>query len=245
MNKLILKPLQAILFLTLFFGTGTAESQAQAKFKSQDIGNPAHKGIAQIVEDGVNIKAGGEDIWMNSDQFHFVYQQSTGDFDFVVRLESLEKSNLYTKAGLMARQNLTPGSRNVMFLAFPGNDIRTHNRGGYEFQYRLETGKQSQSIYPSLTDSVAEAAFPVNFPNVWMRLKRVGTKFSTFTSDDGQNWKLYTEFEMEMPEKLFLGMAVTAHSKGATTFAKFRNLQMKNKSDDTGKQKANDSTLVK
>jgi regulation of enolase protein 1 (concanavalin A-like superfamily) len=164
---------------------------------------------------------------MNSDQFHFVYQQVTGDFDFVVRLESLERSHLYTKAGLMARENLTAGSRNVMFLAFPGNDKRNNNRGGYEFQYRLEKGKESKAIYPSLTDSVVQAAFPINYPNGWMRLKRTGNNFSAYTSADGISWVFYTEFPMDMPKKLYLGMAVTAHIKGATTVAKFRNLQMK------------------
>lgn len=231
MSKLISKSLHVFLLLTFFWGV---ESQAQPlkAFKSQDIGKPAVKGDAQMVTDGVDIKAGGEDIWMNSDQFHFVYQQFDGDFDFVVRLESLERSHLYTKAGLMARENLTSGSRNVMFLAFPGNDKRNNNLGGYEFQYRLEKGKESKAIYPSLNDSVAQAAFPVNYPNVWMRLKRTGGVFSAYTSADGINWLQYTEFAMEMPKKIYLGMAVTAHIKGTATVAKFRDLQMKQQTVD-------------
>jgi len=225
MNNLISKSLRVFLMLTFFWGS-EIQAQPQTNFKAQDIGKPAIKGDAQIVTDGVDIKAGGEDIWMNSDQFHFVYKQIEGDFDFVARLESLEKSHLYTKAGLMARENLTSGSRNVMFLAFPGNDKRNNNRGGYEFQYRLEKGKESKAIYPSLTDSVAQAAFPVNYPNSWMRLKRTGEVFSSYTSPDGINWVQYTEFSMKMPKKIYLGMAATAHIKGATTLAKFRNLQM-------------------
>jgi len=225
MNNLISKSLQVFLILTFFWGL-EIQAQPQTNFKAQDIGKPAIKGDAQIVADGVDIKAGGEDIWMNADQFHFVYKQIEGDFDFVARLESLERSHLYTKAGLMARENLTSGSRNVMFLAFPGNDKRNNNLGGYEFQYRLLKGKESKAIYPSLTDSVAQAAFPVNYPNVWMRLKRTGEVFSAYTSPDGINWVQYTEFLMKMPKKIYLGMAATAHIKGATTVAKFRNLQM-------------------
>ena len=226
MSKFISKSLNLFLLIT-FFWIGESQAQPLKAFKSQDIGKPAVKGDAQIVTDGVDIKAGGEDIWMNSDQIHFVYQQFEGDFDFVVRLEYLEKSDLYTKAGLMARESLTSGSRNVMFLAFPDNEIRNNNRGGYEFQYRLEKGKESKSIYPSLTDTVAQAAFPVNYPNVWMRLKRTGDKFSAYTSADGLTWVQYTEFAMEMPKNIYLGMAATAHNKGVTTDAKFRNLQMK------------------
>jgi regulation of enolase protein 1 (concanavalin A-like superfamily) len=223
MSRQIIKTLQVFLSLGLVFVAGAAGAQSLTKFKSEDIGNPALKGEATFVKSGVDIQAGGEDIWGNSDQFHFVFQKFSGDFDIAVRLEALEQSHLYTKAGLMAREDLTSGSRSVMFLAFPGNAKRNNNRGGYEFQYRAETGKQSKAIYPSLTDSAAQASFPVNYPNGWMRLKRVGKSFSAFTSTDGQIWKLYTEFVMEMPKELFFGMAVTAHIKGAATVAKFRN----------------------
>ena len=225
MNNLISKSLHVFILLTFFFSIDSS-AQPQTNFKAQDIGKPAIKGDAQIVTDGVDIKAGGEDIWMNSDQFHFVYKQIEGDFDFVARLESLERSHLYTKAGLMARETLTSRSRNVMFLAFPGNDKRNNNLGGYEFQYRLEKGKESKAIYPSLTDTVAQASFPANYPNVWLRLKRKDATFSAYTSADGINWVQYTEFVMEMPKKIYLRMAATAHIKGATTVAKFRNLQM-------------------
>lgn len=224
MSKLILKSLTAFILLTMLPGSELM-AQLLTKFKSADIGNPEFKGSTQFVKEGVDIKAGGEDIWMNSDQFYFVSESVSGDFDFVVRLESLERSHLYTKAGLMVREDLTPGSRNLMFLAFPGNDKRNNNRGGYEFQYRLETGKQSKAIYPSLTDSVAQTAFPVNYPNGWMRLKRTGNAFSAYTSTDGNKWKKYTEFIMEMPDNLYFGFAVTAHIKGAATVAKFRNFK--------------------
>ena len=223
MSKSILKLLTALILLVMLSGSSLAQSLS--KFQSADIGNPEFKGSTQFVKGGVDIKAGGEDIWMNSDQFHFVYEFIRGDFDFAARLESLERSNLYTKAGFMAREDLTPGSRNLMFLAFPGNDKRNNNRGGYEFQYRLETGKPSKAIYPSLTDSAAQSAFPVIYPNGWMRLKRVGNAFSAYTSTDGKNWKKYTEFQMEMPDKLYFGFAVTAHTKGGATFAKFRNFK--------------------
>ena len=145
MSKLILKSLTVFILLTILPGYKLI-AQSLTKFKSADIGAPEFKGSAQFVKGGVDIKAGGEDIWMNSDQFYFVSEPVSGDFDFAARLESLERSHLYTKGGLMVREDLTPGSRNLIFLAFPGNDKRNNNRGGYEFQYRLETGKQSKAI---------------------------------------------------------------------------------------------------
>jgi len=225
MKNLILKALHVMLFFGLFLLSGTIMAQSLKKFKSADIGNPALKGETHFLEPGVDVTAGGDDIWMNADQFHFVYEQFSGDFDCRVRLESLEKSHLYAKAGLMAREDLTPGSRHLYFLAFPNNDKRNKNRSGYEFQYRLQSDKESKAIYPSLTDTVAQAAYPISYPNGWIRLKRAGNNFSAFTSADGRSWKLYTDFLMEMPKKLYLGMAVTGHSKGKTTVARFRDFE--------------------
>ena len=225
MKKLVYTTLHLFLLLGFIFSMGTAGAQSLKKLSSADIGNPALKGETSFVKSGVDIKAGGEDIWMNSDQFRFVYKPFNGDFDIVARLESLGKSHLYAKAGLMAREDLTPGSRHLFFMAFPNNDKRNNNRSGYEFQYRLVTGKESKAIYPSLTDSVVQASYPVIYPNGWIRLKRTGNKFSAFTGTDGRKWKLYTEFTMEMPQNLYLGMAVTGHSKSASTVAKFRNFK--------------------
>ena len=225
MKKLVYTTLHLFLLLGFIFSTMTLSAQSLKKFNSADIGNPALKGEARFVKSGVDITAGGEDIWMNTDQFHFVYTQFKGDFDIVTRLESLSKSHLYAKAGLMAREDLTPGSRHLFFMAFPNSDKRNNNRSGYEFQYRLLAGKESKAIYPSLTDSVVQASFPVIYPNGWIRLKRTGHNFSAYTGTDGHNWKLYTEFKMEMPGNLYLGMAVTGHSKSAATVAKFRNFK--------------------
>jgi regulation of enolase protein 1 (concanavalin A-like superfamily) len=227
MKKLMFKKIQLLVFALAILGLSSTVCNAQsaAKFKSEDIGNPEIKGSAQFVKDGVDITAGGTDIWTTADQFQFVYQEVKGDFDMAVRLASLDRSHLYTKGGLMVREQLTPGSRNLMFVLFPGNDKRNNNRGGYEFQYRLETDKVSKAIYPSVTDTTAQKAFPVVYPDGWMRLKRVGNSFTAFSGTDGKTWKLYTEYTLEMPAKIFFGMAATAHTKGATTVAKFRDLK--------------------
>ncbi len=86
MKRLITKLLQLFFALYVVFTALNVNAQSLKKFKSEDVGNPALKGETQFVKSGVDIKAGGEDIWGNSDQFHFVFQQFTGDFDITVRL---------------------------------------------------------------------------------------------------------------------------------------------------------------
>ena len=58
-------------------------------FVGKDIGHPAKAGSSLKVSNGFDITAGGADIWGNKDEFHFVYKEHTGNFDFVVRFESL------------------------------------------------------------------------------------------------------------------------------------------------------------
>lgn len=191
-------------------------------FKHTDIGNPALAGTVKIAGGGFDITAGGADVWGVKDEFNYVYVERNGDFDLISRIESLSSPHLYTKAGLMAREDLTPGSRHIYFQVFPDNNPRNKNNGGFEFQYRREKGGEMKAIYPE--SSVGTPEFPVAYPNTWIRLKRVGDVFTGYWSSDGNTWKVYTSFTLELPSKIFLGLAVTSHNTKETATAKFRNI---------------------
>jgi len=191
-------------------------------FNHLDIGNPAIAGTVNISSDGFDITAGGSDIWGVKDEFNFVYIERSGDFDLVSRIESLSAPHLYTKAGLMAREDLSASCRHIYFQVFPNNNPRNKNNGGFEYQYRLEKGGEMKAIYPKSSEGTPE--FPVVFPDTWMRLQRVKNNFTGYYSTDGRNWKVYTTFAMELPEKIYLGLAVTSHKANDFAIAKFRNI---------------------
>jgi hypothetical protein len=191
-------------------------------FNHTDIGNPAITGTVTVSDGGFDITAGGADIWGIKDEFNFVYIEKSGDFDFATRIESLTAAHLYTKAGLMAREDLTPGSRHIYFQIFPNNSPRNKNNGGFEFQYRQVTGGEMKAIYPARIEGQPD--FPVTFPNTWIRLKRVGNNFTGYTGTDGRSWKEYTTFSLGLPEKIYLGLAVTSHKTTESATAKFRNI---------------------
>jgi hypothetical protein len=79
-----------------------------------------------------------------------------------------------------------------------------------------------KAIYPARFDGKPD--FPVTFPDTWIRLKRVQNKFTGYTSTDGRLWKEYTSFTLDLPEKVYLGPAVTSHQTTEAATAKFRNL---------------------
>lgn len=191
-------------------------------FKHSDIGNPAIAGTVKVSDDGFDITAGGADIWGVKDEFNFVFVERTGDFDVISRIESLSAPHLYTKAGLMAREDLTANCRHIYFQVFPNNNPRNKNNGGYEFQYRQEKGGEMKAIYPKSSDGIPE--FPVTYPNTWIRLQRIKNNFSGYYSMDGKNWKIFTTYSIELPEKIYLGLAVTSHNTNDIALAKFRNI---------------------
>jgi len=194
-----------------------------AGFKHSDIGNPSINGIVKLSENGYDITAGGADIWGEKDEFTFAYIEQTGDFDIISRIASLTAANLYTKAGIMARKDLTPGSRHIYFQVFPDNNTRNKNNGGCEYKYRQVKDSLMKAIYPKSFSGAPE--FPVAYPNTWIRLQRVKNEFTGFYSTDGKTWKAYTTYSLNLPTKIYLGLAVTSHNPDKTATAKFRDIE--------------------
>lgn len=213
------KSLLALSFLVIACTILTAKEKALPlkKFQSADIGNPAIKGAVKVLDQSLQITAGGADVWGVRDECHFAWIEQSGDFDLKARVESLTDPHLYTKAGLMAREELSENSRHIFFQLFPNNKPRNKNNGGFEFQYRPEKGGKMLAIYPAKAEGMAE--FPVNFPNTWIRLKRTGDEFTGYCSADGKTWKPYTTFTLTLAKKIYLGIAVTSHNtkEGATS----------------------------
>ena len=81
----------------------------------------------------------GTDIWDNADQFRFVYKQLTGNGSIVARVDSLARSDEWSKAGVMIRETLDAGSSHAFVAATP---TPSH---GISYQRRLVTGDVSTS----------------------------------------------------------------------------------------------------
>lgn len=190
-----------------------------SKLKSTDIGANTKQGESIVENKQLEVKASGADIWGTNDEFHFNYKKIKGNFDLRVQVVSLSKAHLYTKAGIMAREDLSDDSRHVYFQVFPDNSARNNNNGGCEFQYRMEKGGKMKAIYPNI--ETAGNKFDINFPNTWIRLKREGNIFTSYISDDNKSWHLFSRHEQIMPEELLFGLAVTSHNSSDYTKAVF------------------------
>ena len=173
----------------------TPVSFTASPYTAQDIGNPAIPSTAVLTTNGVNITSAGNYIGGTGDQFNFEYQLQTGNFDVTVCLAGLGLSDLWAQAGLMARASLDAGSPFAAALATPGMN-------GDFFADRSATNALA----------VTAGSFPVNYPNTWLRLNRVGNIFTGFGSYDGTNWTQLGAVTIAMPGQIYLGFAVSSHN---------------------------------
>lgn len=202
-------------------GSRSVPVRPSALFASIDIGSPQLAGSARLVETGWDLIAGGTDIWEKADQFHFVFQDLSGNFDIAVRVESFTPAHLYSKAGLMIRENVNADSAHLMFLVFAGDAPRNNNLGAYEMQFRPVAGADCQGIYPAVRPP-APPEFPAAFPTSWLRVARRGNQFSAFASTDGKSWKRYGEQVLPLASTVMIGPALTSHNASVAAKAAFR-----------------------
>ena len=170
-------------------------------------GNRAYVSSFTEEPDGkYTMTASGTDIWAAADEFHFAFKQVTGPGAIIAKVESLEHTDPWAKAGVMIRDTLDADSRNAAVLVTPENGVR--------FQYRSAAGAITQRYF----------AEGITAPQ-WVKLERTaGGLVRAYYSEDGATWSRFdlTQVRMEMP--VYIGLAVTSHNADATCEAKFSNV---------------------
>jgi regulation of enolase protein 1 (concanavalin A-like superfamily) len=184
-----------------------------AALQSRDI-NASPAGRTSVVFPGrdYDIAGGGADIGGSAaDGFRFVCMPMTGDFDARVQITNLAQVVPGTRAGLMVRDGLEPGSR-MIFCGATASD-------GYRFNYRTATDGGGKYAKAGTT----------TFPNVWVRLRRQGGEFNGYSSPDGSNWTPIGTMTLALPAEVNVGLAVCSHDVTRQAAAEFRNLAMSGK----------------
>jgi fibronectin-binding autotransporter adhesin len=177
-------------------------------------------GYAFAYADKIKIYADGADIFGTSDQFQYVYDEVTGDFDVSVCLESVIITDPAVKAGIMAREIVNPAGafaddRNYMSAAFSPDPARNNNF----VQYREANG--GTTFAPGAPRPGA------TYPTNWLRLKRTGSVMEGFCGPNGLDWTPMTAVDSATnaagayPATIRLGLAVTSHNAALTTEAVF------------------------
>ncbi|HEY0550788.1 MAG TPA: lamin tail domain-containing protein, partial [Verrucomicrobiae bacterium] len=176
----------------------------------REIGSPGTLGTIAFAGNGLDFTGSGvgagSGAARTNDQFTLAYQNLAGNFDVQTRLGSLNLSDAWARAGLMARDG---AASNALFAA----TWATPTVAGSFFQWRA-----------AVNGATALAGnFPVNYPNTWLRLRRTGNIFDGFASVDGQNWAFLSSATIAMSSSVQVGLAVSANS-GGSLVSQFRDI---------------------
>ncbi|MBI5387381.1 MAG: immunoglobulin domain-containing protein [Verrucomicrobia bacterium] len=155
----------------------------------------------------IEVLAGGSDLWNTNDGGHLLYQARTGNFDVKTRVESLLRTDMWSKAGLMARVALAANSQDLLVLVTPP---ATDNGGANVFQTVTRAATNTAS-------TTLATATVLPYP-VWLRLQRVGNTFASYYGSNGVDWVgLNTNTPSPAyPATVNVGLAVTAHNNSSS-----------------------------
>jgi hypothetical protein len=173
-------------------------------------GNPIR--FVQSSPTSFTMSAAGTDIYNTADQFTFAYKSLSGDGSIIARVDSIENTDPWAKAGVMIRQGLAPEAQFAGVYATPGNGVRFQARTG-------NAGSATSDTTVATAEQIALRA------PVWVKLERVGTTFNGFYSTDGVKWTAmsWNPQTISMVGTVYIGLAVTSHNVNVATTGVFSN----------------------
>lgn len=199
----------AAMVCTWFGAVGAAGADPIAPpWTAQDVGAPAPAGTSSTdpVSGVFTVNVGGF-ISGSTDQFHFIYQQVSGDLDISVRVDSIADANAWSKAGVMIRSSLDPASPNAFALVSAAH--------GAAFQRRARSGGDT-----SRTTSSGVAA------PAWVRLVRSGTTVTAYWSSSGTSWTQIGSATLSLGANVYVGLAVASQTSSLSTTAQLSQVSM-------------------
>jgi TolB protein len=164
-----------------------------------DIGNPKLSGsvLFNKLEQTYTIEGSGKNIWLDQDEFHFLFRKLNGNFIVRARFEFVGKGvELHRKAGWIIRNSLNSNSAQVSTVI--------HGNGLTSFQYRKNQG-----------DSIKEILSKQKAPNV-IQLERRGNKFIMSTATFGFPLVTDDTLELQLENEIYAGLFVCSHNPDVT-----------------------------
>ncbi len=174
-------------------------------------GNPPY--VGGFVEEPAGtytLTGSGVDIWAESDEFHFAFKEVNGASAIIAKVESLDNTDPFAKAGVMIRDTLDADSPYVGVFITPENGVR--------FQYRNTAGAVTERLF----------AEGITAPQ-WVKLERTaGGLIRSYYSADGNTWTRFDLIQVSMEMPVYAGLAVTSHNAELACEAKFTNVSFPN-----------------
>ena len=198
-----------IIPITLMLSSGIFAQQVGIFENHSDIGKVIHKGTSNYDPKTFTyqIAGSGSNIWMNHDEFQYLYRKIKGDFILQARGSFIGKgADPHRKFGWMVRTNLDTNS--VMA------SVQIHGDGLAALQFRKTSG-----------GNVEEKRSTVSTPDV-IQLERKGNKYIMSVAKFGETYGTEEIQDINMDDEVYVGLFVCAHNKDAIQKASFNNVRI-------------------
>ena len=154
------------------------------------------------------VTGSGADIWNEADEFHYVHRELSGPGSIIAKVESIENTHNWAKAGVMIRDSLDADSAHGIMLVSAAQ--------GVAFQRRSIAGQSTIGT----TEAGIGAAY-------WVKIERdIGGMMSASHSADGISWTPLGNEMITMNMPAYVGLAVTSRDADAICQAVFSNVQV-------------------
>jgi hypothetical protein len=196
---------------TAQFGDLAIVSATAPGWSSKDVGAVGVPGSATQVKDTWTIQGAGGNIWGSQDAFHFVYRAVSPPASLVARINDLQNTSPFAKAGIMLRANLNANSAAVILDVRPTGEV--------EFMERMTTGGTMHYV----------AGASVTLP-AWLRLDMDSNgQVTARVSQDRTLWTpLPQTASMGISSQIVAGAAVTSQNTSRLNTAHVSGLSLLN-----------------
>jgi TolB protein len=185
----------------------TASGEPVGEFGDHaDVGEVSTPGSVSVADGSYLITASGANIWGTEDAFHYAWAQRSGDLHIAADI-AFEGQGVdpHRKAGVMIRQNLTPGA--------PYADVMVHGDGLVSLQYRETQDGPTRQIVSAVTHPRR------------VRLEREGDfVYFSVATEDGELAHAGGSFRIAFQAPYLVGLALSAHNDAVTESATFSNV---------------------
>lgn len=227
MNLRFSKKVTLLGLFLLFIGKNSAQNTMGIFEGNDDIGQVNHKGSVEYnpTDDTYTISGSGTNMWLNTDEFHFVWKKMSGNVSLGATIEMLGAGvDPHRKACLMIRQNLDSNS--------PYVDIAVHGDGLTSMQFRKTKDAETNEIKSNL------------FAPKHVVISKDGDYISMKIKDESGNQQLTGGLlRMNFNDPYYIGLGVCSHNNDVIETIKFSHVSINRLTENTDPVMNVESTL--
>ncbi|MCP9199557.1 DUF5050 domain-containing protein [Gramella sp. GC03-9] len=209
-----------LIFVFCFFKLSLAQNDTGIFQNIKDIGEPAIKGSAVYDEENqvYTLSGAGNNIWFDSDEFNYLYNEQDGDFIITANFRFLDEGgDPHRKTGIMIRESDDENAAHVSAVL--------HGDGLTSMQWRSALGED-------MTESNEIKAPKYSYQT--LQLERTGKKLIMRAAHWGEPLQKIGTRELEnLSGKVLVGLFINSHNPELTEQASAWNVRIDKPVSDT------------